>query len=73
MWAMTTIRLKEWRERRDLSLRALGARAGVAWSSLHRIEQGTLSPTLSMLEKLGRALDCDVHDLLPARRRRRAR
>jgi transcriptional regulator with XRE-family HTH domain len=73
---MTPLRLREWRERRGLSLRALAERAGVGYVTVWRIEHGELSPTVAMLEKLARALDLDVVDFFPrppTRRRRRGR
>jgi transcriptional regulator with XRE-family HTH domain len=66
------VRLSEWREQRGLSLRSLARRAGVTWSTVHRIETGRLSPTVDMLEKLATALDIDVRDFFaPANYRRR--
>jgi transcriptional regulator with XRE-family HTH domain len=64
------VRLREWRERRGLSLRALADRAGVTWSTVYRIESSRISPTVAMLEKLAAGLGVDVHDLLPRRSRR---
>jgi transcriptional regulator with XRE-family HTH domain len=59
------ILLKEWRRRRRLSLRQLALRARVAVSTLLRIEQGELSPTVDLLEKLAKALDVEVRRLFP--------
>jgi integrase/DNA-binding XRE family transcriptional regulator len=63
------IRLQEWRERRGWSLRALGKRSGVHYVTLARIERGTLSPTVTTLEKVARALGIAMRDLFPAERR----
>jgi transcriptional regulator with XRE-family HTH domain len=38
--------------------------------TIHRIEAGTLSPTVAMLEKLAKALDIDLADFFPAKRTR---
>ena len=50
------IRLREWRERRGLSLRKLGQMSGVHYVSLVRIEASRLDPRLSTLLKLCDAL-----------------
>ena len=69
---MTEIRLREWRERRGLSLRALADKAGVSYVTIVRIEGGALSPTVSMLDKLAPALGIDVREFFPPRRRPRS-
>ena len=58
------LRVREWRERRGLSYRELAERAGVALSTLYRIESGAASPTVTMLETLAGALAVRVRDLL---------
>jgi transcriptional regulator with XRE-family HTH domain len=68
---MTPLRLRGWRERRGLSLRALAERAGVGYVTVWRIEHGELSPTVAMLEKLAEALGINVRDLFPVSRPRR--
>lgn len=68
--------LREWRERRGLSLHALADRAGVSFVTIARIEGKRMSPTVSTLEKLARALGIPVRDLFPRERphkRRRRR
>jgi transcriptional regulator with XRE-family HTH domain len=55
--------LRQWRTQRGLSLRALGARSGVSYVTIAKIEAGTMSPTVSTLEKLAAALGIDVRDL----------
>jgi transcriptional regulator with XRE-family HTH domain len=64
------IRLRDWRERRGLSVRQLADRAGVGFATVHRIEVGRLSPTVAMLEKLARALRIGVRDFFPVQRQR---
>jgi transcriptional regulator with XRE-family HTH domain len=55
-------------------MRELGRRAGVGYVTISRIENGQLSPTVTMLGKLAKALDITVRDLIPVERRpRRAR
>lgn len=58
------MRLKEIREKQNLSQQALAKRAGVAQSSIHYIESGVKSPTLKVLLKLASALGVSVADLL---------
>jgi transcriptional regulator with XRE-family HTH domain len=69
---MTPLRLRAWRERRGLSLRALAERAGVGYVTVWRIEHGELSPTVAMLEKLAEPLGIAVRDFFPAAPRGRA-
>jgi transcriptional regulator with XRE-family HTH domain len=65
------VRLREWRERRGLSLRVLADRAGVSHVTILRIEAGTVSPTVDMLVRLAKALGVEARDLLPPTRRTR--
>ena len=66
------LRLREWRERRGLSVRQLAERAGVAFATVHRIEVERMSPTVALLEKLAEALAIDVRDFFPPRKRPRS-
>lgn len=63
--------LRYWRERRGYSVRDLADRAGVQFSTVHRIEAGRLSPTVAMLEKLAKALDIGLRDFFPPSRKGR--
>jgi len=54
-----------------LSLRALAKRAGVSFVTVYRIEAGTLSPTVAMLEKLAKALNVHVTDFFVHRHHQR--
>ncbi len=63
------LRLREWRERRGYSVRGLAERAGVAFATVHRVEVGSMSPTVALLEKLAAALEIDVRDFFPRSRR----
>jgi transcriptional regulator with XRE-family HTH domain len=58
------MRLKEWRERRGLSLRKLAQASGVHYVSLVRIEADRLDPRLSTLLKLCRALKISIDELV---------
>ena len=61
--------LRHWRERRGYSVRELARRARVGFVTVSRIENGRMSPTVTMLEKLARALEIDVRDFFPPTRR----
>ncbi|MBI2218948.1 MAG: helix-turn-helix transcriptional regulator [Candidatus Rokubacteria bacterium] len=65
------VKVREWRERRGMTYRALADQAGIALSTLYRIESGAASPTVAMLEKIARALDVRVIDLIPTEPKRR--
>lgn len=56
-----------------MSYRVLAGRAGIALSTLYRIESGQASPTLDMLAKLARTLDVRMVDLLPTDEPKRRR
>jgi transcriptional regulator with XRE-family HTH domain len=62
------VRLREWRERRKLSLRQLAERAGVHYVTIVSIEAGRMSPTVETLEKLANALDIQLRDFFPVER-----
>ena len=50
------LKLREWRRRRALTLRGLGALAGVSYDSIHAIETGKQEPRPSTVRKLAEAL-----------------
>jgi len=52
-------------------LRQFGEMAGVSFVTLYRIEGGKLSPTVAMLEKLAKALDINIREILPVQRKLR--
>jgi transcriptional regulator with XRE-family HTH domain len=58
--------LRQWRTRRRLSLHALADEAGVHFVTIVKIEQGRMSPTVALLEKLAAALEIRVRDFFPA-------
>ncbi|MGB7980021.1 MAG: helix-turn-helix domain-containing protein [Candidatus Nanopelagicales bacterium] len=55
---MGAVVLREARERAGLSVRGLAASAGVAYSTVARIESGRLDPTTGMLARLLEAAGC---------------
>lgn len=59
-------RLRELREKRDLSLRALAQKSGVAVSFLSKVEAGRGSPTLATLLKILEALAITVPEFFAA-------
>jgi DNA-binding XRE family transcriptional regulator len=65
--------LKQWRERRGLSLRQLGEQSGVSYVTISNIETGKLDPRLSTLARLARALGISVRALFPVERRQHSR
>lgn len=65
--------LRHWRERRGYTVRELAKRAGVGYVTISRIENGRMSPTVAMLEKLARALGIGVRDFFPSKPRRAKR
>ncbi len=64
------ILVREWREKRGYSVRELAERAGVSYVTIVRIENGHISPTVALLEKLAKALGIGVRDFFPAAPRR---
>ncbi len=67
------ILVRHWRERRGYSVRELARRAGVGYVTIVRIENEHISPTVTMLEKLARALGIRVRDFFPAEKQLRAK
>ena len=57
--------LRHWREKRGLSVRQLAERASVSYVTVVKIENGRMSPTVALLEKLARALAISVRELFP--------
>lgn len=64
------ILLRHWRERRGYSVRELARRAEVGFVTVSRIENGHISPTVTMLEKLAKALEIEVRDFFLRGKRR---
>jgi len=59
------VSLRHWRERRGYSVRELAKRARVGYVTVVRIENGHLSPTVAMLEKLADAVGIGLRDFFP--------
>lgn len=56
--------LRSWRVDRRESLRALGGRAGVAPSTLCRIERGEVAPNVFEADRLGQAIGLTLPELV---------
>ncbi len=65
---MPVMRLREWRDKRALSLRKLGELSGVHYVSLARMGAGELDPRLSTLRKLCKALNITLGELVGERK-----
>ena len=63
--------LRKWREGHGYSVRELAKRAKVGFVTVSRIENGHMSPTVAMLEKLAKALKIHITEFFPAPRRSR--
>ena len=50
-------------------MRELARRARVGFVTVSRIENGHISPTVAMLEKLAKALEIDVREFFPVSKR----
>jgi transcriptional regulator with XRE-family HTH domain len=61
------LRLREIRERKGVTLRALKKMSGVAVSTLARFEAGQGDPQLSTLRKIAKALNVTVAKLIVER------
>ncbi len=57
-------KVREHRERQNLSLRELAELAGVSSSAVQKTEAGAMTPTISVLMKIARGLRCRVTDFL---------
>src|SRR5689334_19879648 len=57
-------RLRELREARNISMRALAARSGLSANALSMIERGKASPSVSTLYKLAEALGISITSFL---------
>jgi transcriptional regulator with XRE-family HTH domain len=62
--------LRAWRLARGESLYTLARKAGVHFTTIVRIEQGRVSPSVDTLARLAKALRVHVTDLLPPKRPR---
>ncbi|MEC9490201.1 MAG: helix-turn-helix transcriptional regulator [Halanaerobiales bacterium] len=64
MSAKLARKIKRFRKERELTQLKLAERAGLAQSFLSNIENGLQSPSLKSLEKISKALDVPLNDLL---------
>lgn len=64
--------LREYRNRRDLTLRGLSAITGINSGNLSKYEQGTHSPNLATLTKLAAALGTEASALVAQAEGRKA-
>ena len=60
------LRLRETRQKRGLTQRALAERAGMSLTYLNNMEHGLKIPSLTTILRLAVALDCKVMDLVGA-------
>lgn len=58
------LRLKELRQRRGMTLAQVGKAVDREPSTIHYYEQARINLSLGMLERLAKALNCTVLDLL---------
>jgi transcriptional regulator with XRE-family HTH domain len=69
-----SILLRHWRVKRGYSVRNLAQRAGVGYVTVVRIENDQASPTVSMLERLAKALGIEVREFFaPSSRRKKTK
>src|SRR5262245_41144863 len=68
---MIRLRLREWRERRGLSIRRLASLAAVGFATIYRIEAGKISPTVELLRKLAKPLRISIKSFIPSEARPR--
>src|SRR5262245_36248473 len=61
---MSRLKLKELREARHLSLRALAKRTKLGFAHLQKVETHQVSPSLRTLDRLAKALNVPVTDLI---------
>lgn len=57
-------RIRQWRQRRNLTLEKLALQLGTSTGNLHKWETGKVSITLDRLAQLASALGCSVFDLI---------
>ncbi|MDD3435590.1 MAG: helix-turn-helix transcriptional regulator [Candidatus Gastranaerophilales bacterium] len=57
-------RIKIERIMRDWTIEKLAEEAGLGTSTIGQVENGSSSPTLDTIEKLAKALDFKIHELL---------
>lgn len=58
-------RIREFRQRANLTMQALAERAGTSAAQINKLEKGERRLTVDWMVRLGRALEIDPKDLLP--------
>lgn len=58
-------RIREWRNKRGLTLEALGDRVGLSGSYIAKLEKDDRNLSIARLRQIARALQCNAADLLP--------
>jgi transcriptional regulator with XRE-family HTH domain len=61
-------RVREWRQRRHLTIEELARRSRTTPSQISKLERGERRLTVDWMERLAAALSCRSQDLLPAER-----
>jgi transcriptional regulator with XRE-family HTH domain len=56
-----------------MTLHELAKESGVSYVTISRIENGRMSPTVALLEKLAAAMDLSLRDFFSAEKARRPR
>jgi transcriptional regulator with XRE-family HTH domain len=62
-------RVREWRQRRELSIEELARRSRTSASQISKLERGQRRLTVDWMSRLARALGCRTEDLLPTQPR----
>lgn len=66
-------RIKKWRKKRGLTMHALAKEMGTSQQQIDRLEKGKRRLTVDWMERLSRALQCDIVDLVPLAQHHSAR
>lgn len=64
---MTT--LKNLREKENLTLRQLGEKLNIHWTTLHSFETGRRSPSFETADKIAHYFDIPIEELFPKYKR----
>lgn len=60
---MAKVNVKEYREKKNYTLRQLARISGVAKSTISKVENGRCSPSINTLEKIAIGLNARITDL----------
>ena len=63
--ALIGARLKNWREKRSMTLAELSETTGISSSTLSRLESGKRAPNLELVVPIARALRLELDDIVP--------